>query len=104
MVLSRILESLQKLLRGLKRQKLFAISGLVYTLVFLALNVYQIVYLNTGIVGLFYSAIIANAVSIGIIILMEPKFRINPFKLFDFALIKRFWTNPVERLIIKYNK
>lgn len=89
LVLSRILETSQKLLRGLRRQKLFVISGLVYTIVFLSLNVLLIVHLKIGVVGLFQSAVIANSVAILTIYISEPRLRKNPFQRIDYKLVKK---------------
>ena len=88
LIMTRMLETLQKLLRGLKRQKLFAISGIVYSIVFLSLNLFQIVYLKKGVVGLFNSAIAANLVTLIFIFLAEKNLRVNLFKAFDFKMIK----------------
>lgn len=87
LVLSRIFETIQKLLRGLKRQKLFAIAGIVYSVVFLTLNVIQIVYQNKGIVGLFNSAIIANSVAILLVFAAEKRLRQNIFSTIDIKMI-----------------
>ncbi len=89
LVLSRILETSQKLLRGLNRQIKFAVSGLIYTVVFLSLNILFIVGLKTGIVGLFQSSIIANIVSILFVYITEPKLRLNLFCKIDVVLIKQ---------------
>ncbi|MCI8926712.1 MAG: lipopolysaccharide biosynthesis protein [Lachnospiraceae bacterium] len=77
LLLSRVLQTMQKLLRGLKKQWLFAISGLIYTVVFLSLNVIQLCIWGMGVESLFQSAVAANIIALLVIILLEPKFRIN---------------------------
>ena len=73
LILGRILESSQKLLRGLKRQKLFAISGVLYTAIFVFLNLFFICYLRRGIESLLQSAIISNSITILFIIIKEKR-------------------------------
>lgn len=75
LILGRILGSMQKLLRGLKNQKLYATSGLVYTSVFLVLNLVFICGLHQGVEALLWSSIIANIVAIGLILLCEKNLR-----------------------------
>ena len=75
LILGRILGSMQKLLRGLKNQKLYATSGLVYTSVFLVLNLVYICGLHQGVEALLWSSIIANVVAIGLILLCEKNLR-----------------------------
>ena len=75
LILGRILGSMQKLLRGLKNQKLYATSGLVYTSVFLVLNLVFICGLHQGVEALLWSSIIANIVAIGLILLCEKSLR-----------------------------
>ena len=91
LVSSRMLATVQKLLRAIGNQKLFAISGICYSAVFLLLNLLQICIMNQGISGLFQSAVIANAVALISIILTEPKIRINCFKKLDTRLIAKFY-------------
>ncbi len=69
----RWLGSLQKLLRGLKNQKLYAVSGVMYTLIFLMLNFCQIIIFHMGVNALFQSAIIANSICILFIFIMEKR-------------------------------
>lgn len=76
----RWFQTLQKLLRGLKNQKLFAFSGVLYTTIFLILNLVQIVVLKMKVDALFQSAIIANAVCIGFVLIFEKRLRINKIK------------------------
>jgi O-antigen/teichoic acid export membrane protein len=59
--------------RGLSRTGLYAASGLVYTLVFLGLNIIQLSVLHTGIQGLLISETIASIVAIVIITVGAPE-------------------------------
>lgn len=84
---SRAFQTIQKILRGLKKQLLFAVTGIVYTIVFLTFNVIQLCVLKMGVESLFQSAIIANVVAILTIIICEPKLRINYLKKTDIKLV-----------------
>lgn len=87
LVLSRALETLQKLLRGLKRQGLFATSGIIYTIFFLSLNILMLCIFHKGIIGLFQSVVIANIFTIIFILIFEKRLRINLFTRIDKKLI-----------------
>lgn len=76
---SRGIQTLQKLIRGLNRQALYAICSIVHAAILLLLNVIMVCGFKTGIVGLFYGSIISNLISIAFLIIAEPKLRINPF-------------------------
>lgn len=78
----------QKILRGLKRQWLFAMSGLLYTCVFLAMNIVQLCVLHRGVESLFMSYILANLIGIVAIFLLEKRLRINIFGYVDVKRIK----------------
>ena len=52
LVSDRILECLQKLLRGVKNQKLFAISGVFYTALMVTLNFIQVCIFGQGVIAL----------------------------------------------------
>ena len=82
------LSVIQKFLRGLKNQRLFAISGIVYTAIFLSLNVLQICVLRQGVESLLSSAFIANILTIAMIYLCEKQVRVNFLKKPDFKVIK----------------
>ena len=45
----RILECIQKILRGLKNQRLFAFSGILHSFIFLSFNFISIVILHKGV-------------------------------------------------------
>jgi len=75
-----VLTVVQRMLRGLKKQKLFALSGVIYTAVFLALNVLQICVLKQGVRSLLTSAIFANVVTLVAIYLLEKQLWVNPFR------------------------
>ena len=79
----------QKLLRGVKNQKLFAFSGIFYTFIFLTLNFIQICIFKLGVKSLFTSAIIANILSLIIILLLEKDLRTSLIDKLDLNLIKR---------------
>lgn len=79
LVTGRILESIQKLLRGLKKQKLFAISGFIYTACFVLLNCFLVCFFKKGVNALFQSAIISNLLTITFIVVVEKKLRAIKF-------------------------
>lgn len=72
---SRWMTTIQKLLRGLKKQKVFAVSGIIYTFVYLILNLIQIVVFKLGVVALFQGTIIANVTVILFMIIKEKELR-----------------------------
>lgn len=86
LVFGRWQQTLQRLLRGLRNQKLFAASGIIYTTIFLLLNLLQVVVLKMGVVALFQSAIIANILSIVLILMLEPRLRQIDFQNNSFSL------------------
>lgn len=87
-VTTNILTVVQRMLRGLKNQVLFAISGVIYTAVFLTLNVVQITVLHQGVRSLLTSAIIANLFALGSIYLLERKLWTSLFRKPDFPGMK----------------
>ena len=91
LLLSRTMQTLQKLLRALKNQMLFAISGLCYTIVFLTLNVIQLCVLHMGVECLFQSMIIAYLVAVLVIVFFEPRLRFNIFRKVDIKLTKQMY-------------
>ena len=84
---SNFLTVLQKLLRGVQNQKLFAFSGIIYTAIFLGLNIFQICFLNKGVQSLFISSIIANIITIILILVMEKRVRLKISGRIDIILI-----------------
>ncbi len=76
----RILECLQKLLRGVKNQKLFAASGLFHTAVLVGLNLIKVCYLNQGVEALLQSSVISLYATIVLILILEKKLRTIDFK------------------------
>lgn len=74
---TRALNTIKKLVRGLGNQKLFALSGILYTVSYLSLNVIQIVWMGRGVDALFSSAIIANCLAIILIFLVEHRLWVN---------------------------
>lgn len=81
LILGRWQESLQKILRGLKRQKLFATAGIIYTALFVFLNLYKITIQHKGIVALLESSVIAPSVTILFMLIAEK--RLRKFNIFD---------------------
>ena len=71
----RILECLQKILRGLKNQKLFAISGLVHTAIMVGYNAFMICVLHKGVVALLQGSAISLYVTIVFILIAEKRLR-----------------------------
>lgn len=76
----RILECLQKLLRGVRNQKLFAASGLFHTAVLVGLNVVKVCILKEGVTALLQSSVISIYATIILILLMEKRLRKVDFK------------------------
>lgn len=77
----RILECLQKLLRGLKNQKLFAISGLFQTAVMVTCNMIKICFLGEGVVALLQSNTLSLYLTILFVLIFEKRLRKVDFKL-----------------------
>lgn len=88
LAISKFFGVLQKLLRGLKNQKLFAASGIAYTAIFLALNLIQIVVLKQGVDALFQSAIISYTICTIIVLIFEKRLRTFNFKTHSLQLQK----------------
>lgn len=79
---------LQFVARGLRRNKVFAVSGVLYTIVMLSLNLLCVIALKMNIDGMFISIIVAHFVSdIYIIISISSDFSFKP-KEFDKFLAK----------------
>ncbi len=91
LVLSRGFNTMQKLLRGLKNQMLFALTGIFYTAVFLTYNVIQICIFGRGVECLFQGAVIAYLFAIGMIIVCERRIRVNLFKNISIPVIKEMY-------------
>ena len=88
LITARALQTTQKLLRGLKNQKLFAFSGILYTVLFLTLNILQICYLKQGVEALFQSAIIANIITLIVVYFCEKRLHVSIFGRPDTKTIK----------------
>lgn len=71
----RVLECIQKLLRGLKKQKLFAFSGILYTALLVSANFIKICIFREGVVALFQSIIFAQLTTIIFLIFKEKSLR-----------------------------
>lgn len=89
LIVSRFFTALQKLLRGLKNQKLFTVSGILYTAIFLVLNLIQIVGLKQGVEALFQSAIISYTICIILVLIFEKRLRIFNIRENSFTLQKQ---------------
>ena len=73
LILDPILETSQKILRGLKNRKLFAISGMFYTALFVGLNFLSICWLKKGVESLLVNTIISQICTICLIFLLEKR-------------------------------
>lgn len=77
LILGRWLESLQTLLRGLQKQGLFAASGILYTLIYLIYNFWQIVIMHHGIEAMMQGTLISDIITIALIITVTPELRVR---------------------------
>lgn len=73
----RIMECLQKLLRGVKNQKLFAASGLFYTITMLSSNLIRVCYLEQGVTAMLQSVIFAQVLTIIVIFTLEKRIHVT---------------------------
>lgn len=89
LAVSQFFGVLQKILRGIKNQKLFAASGIAYTAIFLVLNLIQIVVLKQGVDALFQSAIISYTICTIIVLLFEKRLRVFKIKTNSLKLQKK---------------
>ena len=92
---SAVFNTLQKLLRGVRNQKLFAASGIMYTAVFLLSNIVQICFLGRGIQGMLLSSAAAYWVGTLVILTGEKKIRCFPGK-------EVFYRSGIEREMIRF--
>lgn len=72
----RILECLQKILRGLNNQKLFAFSGILHSVIFLSINFVKIYILKQGVDSILMSNVISLYLTIIFILIIEERLRI----------------------------
>lgn len=75
MVLDPLLETTQKILRGLKNQKLFAASGIIYTGILVTLNFVTVCIMRLGVSSLLSNTIISQLISIALIFVLEKRMR-----------------------------
>ena len=75
LICDRLLECTQKILRGYKNQKLFAISGLFHTVVFVGLNFLRIVVFHEGVEAILQGTVISVLLTILLIFICEPRLR-----------------------------
>lgn len=73
LIIGRFADQMQRVLRALGRQKLFAGLGILNTFVFLIVNVVQICVLHRGVEAILTSSIISNAVVIMSVSICEPR-------------------------------
>ena len=90
----RVLECLQKLLRGLRNQKLFAVSGVFHTCIFVFSNLYKICYLHEGVIALLQSNILSVFLTIIFILVCEPRLR-------KVDIFKNYWT--IQKELLSYS-
>ncbi len=92
--------SMLKLVRGMGHQLLYAVIGILYTSIYLALNIVQIIMVHKGVESLFISAIIGCVVCIIVVLIKEPALRqirtevqtnlIKSFVIFSLPLIPNY--------------
>lgn len=75
LVLQPILETTQKILRGLKNQKLFAASGIIYTGILVTLNFVTVCIWKLGVTSLLINTVISHIISIVLIFCLEKRMR-----------------------------
>lgn len=99
-ILSSWYYTILKLIRGLGNQKLYALTGVIYTVIYLSLNFIQIVLLKRKIDSLFISAILGYGICIIFVLVKEPLLRkfklqasrqlIRQFIIFSLPLIPNY--------------
>lgn len=77
LICSQLFNTLQKIARGIKNQRVFTESSIVYTVTYLFFNLIQICILNKGVIGLFTSSIAAYIFASCFILIREPLLQIN---------------------------
>lgn len=92
---SAVFNTVQKMLRGVKNQKLFAGSGIVYTAVFLTLNIIQICFMGKGMEGMLLSSAAAYLAGTLAALLGERKIRYFPGK-------ELFQKSQIEKEMIRF--
>lgn len=88
LISSRLLQTTQKLLRGLRNQKLFAFSSIFFSFLYLSLNVLFIAVLKCGVEYLFVSQIVADVVTVLLIFIIEERIRFDITERMNLALTK----------------
>ena len=88
LISSRLLQTTQKLLRGLRNQKLFAFSSIFFSFLYLSLNVLFIAVLKYGVEYLFVSQIVADVVTVLLIFIIEERIRFDITERMNLALTK----------------
>lgn len=67
--------TVQKMLRGVRNQKLFALSGIAFTVIVLSLNVLQVCILKRGVEGMLLSLMVAYLGASALILIAEKRVR-----------------------------
>lgn len=75
LVLELILETTQKILRGLKNQKLFAASGIICTGILVLFNFVTVCVIKLGVKSLLINTVISRVISIVFIFIVEKRIR-----------------------------
>lgn len=97
MVLDPVLETTQKILRGLKNQKLFALSGIIYTGILVTLNFLTVCIMKLGVSSLLVNTIISQLISIALIFVLEKRIRCLTVK------IKKSTILETQKEMLKYS-
>ena len=82
---SIVIQTFQKILRGLKKIKIFSASGIIYSFILLSSTIIQLTIFNNGIEGIFKSIIAAGLIASAILLFWVKELRINIF-------VKSSWT------------
>lgn len=75
LILEPILETTQKILRGLKNQKLFAASGIIYTGSLVSFNFLTVCVWKLGVTSLLVNTVISHVINIALIFCLEKRMR-----------------------------
>lgn len=94
-ILTIIFQYLQQVARGLKKNKVYSISGVVYTFLLLILNIIFLKILDLKLPGILYSTILAYALVNGYLVIKCNIIKYLSFKSFSkqegFKMIKYSW-------------
>lgn len=85
---TRVIQTVQKLLRGLKKQSIYAASSIAYAIINLSLNLIFVCILKKGAESLFVSSIISNLICTALLFIRVKALRVNAIHKPDFSHIK----------------